>query len=92
MSELSTLSNSITILQEEAKDPKSTLARSGNDRIRMVNEMVASIEETLKRLRKVASKYDILGSDSKTKRVWAKLKWTADLSCIDRLRNKVGLR
>ena len=91
MSELSTLSNSITILQEEAKDPKSTLARSGNDRIRMVNEMVASIEETLKRLRKVASKYDILGSDSKTRRVWAKLKWTADLSSIDRLRNKVGL-
>ena len=92
MSELSTLSNSITILQEEAKDPKLTLARSGNDRVRMVNEMVTGIEDTLKRLRKVASRYDILGSDSKTKRVWAKLKWTADLSSIYRLRNKVGLR
>ena len=74
MSELSTLSNSITILQEEAKDPKLTLTRSGNDRIRMVNEMVAGIEETLKRLRKVASKYDTLSSGSKTKQKWTKLK------------------
>ncbi len=92
MNELSTLSSSITILQEEAKDPKSTLARAGNDRIHMVNEMVAGIEETLKRLRKVASKYDILGSGSKTKRIWAKFKWSAELSSIDRLRNKVSLR
>ena len=92
VSELSTLSNSITILQEEAKDPKSTLTRSGNDRIRMVNEMVAGIEETLKRLKKVASKYDILGSGSKTKQIWAKFKWLAEFSSIDRLRNKVSLR
>ena len=92
MSELSTLSNSITILQEEAKDPKSTLTRSGNDRIRMVNEMVAGIEETLKRLKKVASKYDMLGSGSKTKQIWAKFKWSAEFSSIDRLRNKVSLR
>ena len=91
MSELSTLSSSISILQEEAKDPKSTLTRAGDDRIRMVNEMVAGIEETLKRLRKVASKYEILGSDSKTKRIWAKFKWSADFSSIDRLRNKVSL-
>ncbi|KAK0513396.1 hypothetical protein JMJ35_004382 [Cladonia borealis] len=89
VSELSTLSNSITILQEEVKDPKSTLTRSGNDRIRMVNEMVAGIEETLKRLKKVASKYDILGSGSKTKHIWAKLKWSAEFSSIDRLRNKL---
>lgn len=92
MSELSTLSNSITILQEAAKDPESTLTHAGNDRVRMVNEMIAGIEETLKRLRKVASKYDILGSGSKTKQIWAKLMWTADFSSIDRLRNKVSLR
>lgn len=91
MSELSTLSSSITLLQEEANDPNSTLTRSGDDRIRMVNEMVAGIGETLKRLRKVASKYDILGSNSKTKRVWAKIKWSAEMSSIDRLRNKVSL-
>ena len=90
--EFSTLSSSITILQEEAKDPKSTLTLSGNDRMLMVNEMVASIEETLKRLRKVASKYDILGSGSKTKQIWARFKWSAELSSIDRLRNKVSLQ
>ena len=57
----------------------------------MVNEMVAGIEETLKRLRKVASKYGILESGSKTKKFWAKLKWSAEFSSIDRLRNKVSL-
>lgn len=91
MNELSTLSNSLTILQEEVKDPESTLRRAGDDRIRMVNEMVAGIEETLKRLKKVASKYAILGSVSKTKQLWAKFKWSAEFSSIDRLRNKVSL-
>ena len=90
MNELSTLSSSLTILQEEVKDPESTLRRAGDDRVRMVKEMVAGIEETLKRLRKVASKYDILGSGSKTKQIWAKLKWSAEFSSIDRLRNKVS--
>ena len=92
MNELSTLSNSLTILQEEVKDPESTLRRAGDDRVRMVNEMIAGIEETLKRLRKVACKYDVLGSGSKTKRVWVKFKWSAEFSSIDRLRNKVSLR
>lgn len=90
MNELSTLSNSLTILQEEVKDPDSTLRRAGDDRVRMVNEMIAGIEETLKRLRKVASKYDILVSGSKTKQIWGKLKWSAEFSSIDRLRNKVS--
>ena len=90
MNELSTLSNSLTILQEEVKDPESTLRRAGDDRVRMVNEMVAGIEETLKRLRKMASKYDILGSGSKRKQIWAKFKWSAEFSSIDRLRNKVS--
>ena len=92
MNELSTLSNSLTILREEAKDPESTLRRAGDDRIRMVNEMVGGIEETLKRLRETASKYNILGSSSKTKRIWAKFKWSAELCSIDRLRNKVILQ
>ena len=91
MNELSTLSNSLTILQEEVKDPESTLRRAGDDRVRMMNEMIAGIEETLKRLRKVASKYDILVSGSKTKQIWAKIKWSAEFSSIDRLRNKVIL-
>lgn len=85
------LSNSLTILQEEAKDPESTLSSAGDDRVRMVNEMIAGIEDTLIRLRRVASKYDILGSGSKRKQIWAKFKWSAEYSSIDRLRNKVSL-
>ena len=92
MNELSTLSNSLTILQEEAKDPESTLSCAGDDRVRMVNEMIAGIEDTLNRLRKVASKYAILGTGSKAKQLWVKFKWSAEFSSIDRLRNKVSLR
>ena len=92
MNELSTLSNSLTILQQEAKDPKSTLSCAGDDRVRMVNEMIAGIEDTLNRLRKVASKYAILGTGSKAKQLWVKFKWSAEFSSIDRLRNKVSLR
>jgi hypothetical protein len=90
LGEVSTLSHSLTILQEEVKNPTSTLVLAGEDRVRMVNEMVARISETLKRLQKVASKYEVLESSSKRKRIWAKLKWSSELTSIDALRNKVG--
>ena len=88
--EISTLSNSLNILQEEVKDPTSTLVQAGEDRVRMVNEMVARVGETLKLLEKVAKKYEILGSGSKRRQIWAKFKWSVDFSKIDTLRNKVG--
>ena len=56
MGEISTLSNCLAILQEEVKDPTSTLVQAGEDRVRMVNEMVSGIGETLKRVEKVAKK------------------------------------
>ncbi|KAK4691776.1 hypothetical protein P7C71_g5297, partial [Lecanoromycetidae sp. Uapishka_2] len=58
--EVSTLSHSLKILLEEVNDPDSILVKAGEDRVRMVNEMVAGIGETLKRLEKVAKKYEIL--------------------------------
>lgn len=58
--------------------------------MRMVNEMVSGIGETLKRLEKVAKKYEILGSSSKRRQIWAKFKWSVEFSRIDALRNKVG--
>ena len=90
--EISTLSNSLNILQEEVKDPTSTLVQAGEDRVRMVNEMVSGVGETLKLLEKVAKKYETLGSGSGSKRrqIWAKFKWSVDFSKIDALRNKVG--
>ena len=60
--------------------------------MRMVNEMVSGIGETLKRLEKVAKKYEILGSSSKRRQIWAKFKWSVEYSKIDALRNKVSAR
>ena len=90
--EISTLSNSLNILQEEVKDPTSTLVQAGEDRVRMVNEMVSRVGETLKLLEKVAKKYENLGSGSGSirRQIWAKFKWSVDFSNIDALRNKVG--
>ena len=88
--EISTLSNSLKILQEEIKDPTSTLVQAGEDRVRMINEMVSRVGETLKLLEKVAKKYEILGSGSKRRQLWARFKWSVDFSKIDALRNKVG--
>ena len=87
--EVSTLSNSLNILQEEVKDPDSALIRAGEDRVRMVNEMVKNIAVTLKSLEKVAKKYEILGSSSKRKLIWAKFKWSVEFTSIDGLRNKL---
>ena len=90
LGEISTLSNSLNILQEEVKDPTSTLVQAGEDRVRMVNEMVSRVGETLKLLEKVAKKYQILRSGSKTSQIWASFKWSVDFKSIDNVRNKVG--
>ena len=55
----------------------------------MVNDIVKGIDETLKRLEKVAKRYEILGSSSKGKHFWVKFKWSFEFSSIDGLRNKV---
>lgn len=80
----------MAILQEEAKDPDSALVQAGEDRVRMVNEMVNGIGDTLRKLEKVARKYEILGSSSKRRQLWTKFKWSVEFSSIDALRNKVG--
>ena len=89
MNEVSNLSNSLQVLQNEVKDPKSKLVQAGEDRARMVNDMVKGIGDTLKRLEKVAKKYEVLGSSSKGKHFWVKFKWSVEFSSIDGLRNKV---
>ena len=55
----------------------------------MVNEMAKGIGVTLKKLEKVAKKYEILGSNSKRRQLWTKFKWSVEFSDIDALRNKV---
>lgn len=87
--EVSILSNSMRILQNDVKDPRSTLAQGGEDRARMLNDIVKSIGDTLKRLEKVAKKYEVLDSSSKGTHFWVKFKWSLDFSSINGLRNKV---
>lgn len=92
LQEITMLSQSIQLLQEEAKDPNSTLVRSGEDRIKMVREMMSRVEETLKELQKHAKKYEKLGDSSRAKRkqIWDKFKWSVDATSLDSLRNKVS--
>jgi hypothetical protein len=89
LGEISTLSKSLKILQEEVSDPGSTLVWAGEDRVRMVNEMVSRVNLTLMELQKVAKKYEILGTGSKGKQIWVKLKWSAKFASIDSLRSRV---
>ena len=77
------------ILHNDVKDPRSTLVQGGEDRVRMVNDIVKGIGQTLKRLEKVAKKYEALGSRSKGRQFWVRFKWSVEFSSIDSLRNKV---
>lgn len=91
LQEITNLSQSIQLLQDEAKDPNSTLVRAGEDRIRMVQEMMSRVEDTLRELQKHAKKYEKLGDNSRAKRkqLWDKFRWSVDASNLDSLRNKV---
>src|SRR5580698_7546718 len=81
--ELSNLRHALEILEEQVRNPKSILNKAGDDRVRMVKEMVSGIHVTLKQLEKVAAKYGILGDGSKGKKIWVKFKWSVDFSSVD---------
>jgi hypothetical protein len=97
--EIGTLSNAIQILQEEVDNEESILRRSGEDRIRMVNEMMGRVADTLKELDKVSKKYDKLleykdkqkskGKLSHLKEWRDKFRFSVDAPDLDALRNKV---
>ena len=91
LADLTTLSSSIQLLQEEIKNEDSVLVRSGEARLRMMKDMIKRVEETLLELQKFATNYSKLldTSRSKTRRVWDRIKWSKDLADIDDLRNKV---
>lgn len=93
LQEITALSQSIQLLQLEAKNPTSTLMSSGEDRIRMVGEIMIRVEETLRELEKYAKKYEGLGDAERAKRklLWDKLKWSSEAASLDSLRNKVWL-
>lgn len=91
LGEITILSQSIRLLEEEAANPESTMVRAGEDRVRMVKEMMVRVEITLTELKKHAQKYDKLGDVdmSRWKKIWAKFKWSTDAADLDALRNTV---
>lgn len=93
LGEITMLSQSIRLLEEEAANPDSTMVRAGEDRVRMVKEMMVRVEITLKELQKHAARYDKLGDVTlpKRKKIWAKFRWSTDAADLDSLRNKVRI-
>jgi hypothetical protein len=89
--EIQTLSGSMSILESEANNPQSVLVLAGDDRARLVNEIVSRILGTLGELKEMAGKYGILGMEaSKRKQLLARVSWTLKgASAIHGLRSKV---
>ncbi|KAI5782027.1 hypothetical protein DFH27DRAFT_488153 [Peziza echinospora] len=89
--EIATLSQSIKILEDEVNNPESTLVRAGEDRARMMAEMMRRVEVTLRELEKFAMKYEQLANPKKAwrKEFWAKFKWSLDASNLEGLKNKL---
>jgi hypothetical protein len=93
--EILVLHSAITILQEEVQDDQSVLRRSGEDRVRVVNEMMSRVADTLKELESVSKRYQKLLSDKsrpKWKQIRDKVGFAFDAPDLDALRNKVRTR
>ena len=92
VTELGTIKTSIELLAAEAKDPESTLVSGGEERVRLVSELLERIRGTLKALQKHAEKFGKLESSRPgLKRAWAQFRWSVDASDLDSLRNQVCL-
>jgi hypothetical protein len=90
VAELAAMRVSIDLLAEESENPESILMRGGENRIRMLDELLGRVRGTLKELQKHADKYGKLGdSRPSLKKVWAQFKWSVGASDLDSLRNKV---
>ena len=89
VAEISTLSNSLTILQEEVKDPESTIVQAGEDRVLLIKGILGNVLITLKKLEKYAKKYEIMGSGSKMRQKWTQVKWSFDWTSIEGLRSRL---
>ena len=90
VSELATIRTSIELLAVEAKEPGSTLMSGGEERVRLVGELLERIRRTLKALQKHAKRYGALGnSRSGLKKFWAQFRWSVDAADLDSLRNQV---
>ena len=92
VNELGIIRTSIDLLADEAKDPESTLASGGEERVQLVKELLERIEGTLKALQKHAEKFGKPDSSrSGLKGAWVQFGQSVDPSDLDALRNQVCL-
>ncbi|RPB09784.1 hypothetical protein P167DRAFT_547736 [Morchella conica CCBAS932] len=89
--EINTLHSSIKLLQHDALDKESVLVRAGADRVEMVKRVMRQVDVTLKELEKHSKKYESLGKEhsSSIKKWWTSVRWSAEASELDALRNKL---
>ena len=93
--ELKTLHAMMQMFDKEFQDPQSILLRSGgDDRKKMISQMMESIRQTLNGLNEAFRKHRNLGSTTRStmKRGWDKFKWSLNSRDVDGLRSKVLFR
>lgn len=92
--ELKTLHAAMKMFEDELKNADSLLARSGEDRRNMVQNMVDQVKAVLIDLQAVFNKHRNLGNNSRQgiKKGWDRVKWSFDAKDVDGLRNKVYYR
>lgn len=90
-SELSVLSQSISILVEDLNNPNSTLIMAGDSRVKLVTEMMAGAKETLTKLQDFAKKHGVIRTDDrpKVKKGFDRLRYAKDASALNSLRSKL---
>lgn len=90
-SELSVLSQSISMLVEDLNNPNSTLMMAGDSRVKLVTETMAGAKETLTKLQDFAKKHGVIRTDdrSKVKKAFDRLRYVKDASALNSLRSKV---
>lgn len=92
-SEVATSNMSINLLIADIKDKTSTLARSGEERVNVVNGVLAETKKTLLELEKFSQNFRgdqrNAGAFGKVKSVLSKAKFVGELSKIDALRARL---
>ncbi|RYO95040.1 hypothetical protein DL766_007553 [Monosporascus sp. MC13-8B] len=90
--DLSNLSNVMKALQEDATQPDSAIAQASPDRVRLGKDLLARTEEVLRRLEKLAGKYELLQQPrdasaaswtSRMSRKWKKVQYAGDVRNIN---------
>ena len=92
LAEIGILSKSIDWLVAEIQNSDSTLARSGKERVQLVNDVVKQTKLTLDDLDHLAKKHDFRAKPmdrAKMKKIWDKIKYAREKSSVDGLKARI---